>query len=322
MRGLVFLVAALVGCSGSSRAGGTDAGRSSAMGAEGGACYPNGTCNGALACRSNLCVDLGSGAGAAANGGTSGGGTGGSATGGSGGTGPAVPGVDGGALDSGSTVVVDGGPDAGPTCRAIDVVVALASNPSMSVYLDRVQTEFNGFLNGSSRSAIDMRIVLISAQSTLDPVTSMPTGPVICIDPPTGNGSCPSDTNPPEYHHVMSCGGSECWVGTHNALDRVLYAYPDYKSALRMNSLKVVVAVTSGTAGNTLDFKTQAETFTASVEALDPGWFDRWKLFGIISPTEGGAYQMLADQTGGVTVDIASLDWSPLFDGIVASSCE
>jgi hypothetical protein len=114
--GVVFLVFAASACStGTDAAGSISA---CAVGVEGCACFSNGTCNGALTCASDLCVNLGGSGGTAGSGGAVGtGGTGGAAgSGGAAGRG-GTGGGSGGIAGSGGAGGAPG--DAGPGCPGL-----------------------------------------------------------------------------------------------------------------------------------------------------------------------------------------------------------
>lgn len=205
--------------------------------------------------------------------------------------------------------------------RPVDIIWAIDSSPSMGLVIDAMEMQMNTLVTTVTGAGIDVHIIFISAEQGEDPIFNLPTGPVICIMPPVGSGNCANDTNLPVYHHVM---GDCCWVGSHNALSRIIEVYPMYMSSLQPNSLKYFGAVTDDTAGDTLDFKSQADKFVmnaATINAGEPG-ID-WKFFGIINPSTGGAYQMLADLTGGMTGMIgAGQDYSALFNMLAQTVTE
>lgn len=217
-----------------------------------------------------------------------------------------------GATDAGA----DTGVDPGAPC-VVDFIWAIDSSPSMALVLDTIEPAINAGLSTLLRPGIDVHIVLISSQWRTDPIYSTPIvgDPVLCIEAPIGSGDCSAASNPPGYQHLTECP-TACYVASHNGLGRLITAYPYYKAALRKDSLKYFGIVTDDTSGDTLDFAGEATQFTTDVSALDPGWFDEWKFFGIINPSTGGAYQMLADQTGGVTGQLSANagGYPPIFE--------
>jgi hypothetical protein len=205
--------------------------------------------------------------------------------------------------------------------QPVDIIWAIDSSPSMTLVIDAMAMEMNKLVDTVTMADIDVHIVLITAEWKKDILFNNPIigDEVVCVGAPTGSGSCPDDTNLPVYHHVAKeCGGENgCSVGSHSALSKIISSYPHYMADLRPDSLKYFGAMTDDTAGDTMDFAAQAAQFTADVEGLMPGWFDDWTFFAIINPGLGGAYQMLADQTGGITGEINPLimqDYSTLFN--------
>jgi hypothetical protein len=197
--------------------------------------------------------------------------------------------------------------------RPVDIIWAIDSSPSMTLVIDAMAMQMNTLVSTVTAAGISVHIIFISAEQREDPIFNLPTGPVICIMPPVGSGNCANDSNPPTYLHVM---GDCCWVGSHNALNRIIDTYAMYMSALQPGSIKYFGAVTDDTAGDTLDFKSQADKFIADAAGIGAGMPGvDWKFFGIINPSTGGAYQMLADQTMGMTGMIgAGQDYSALFN--------
>jgi hypothetical protein len=197
--------------------------------------------------------------------------------------------------------------------RPVDIIWAIDSSPSMTAVIDSMAMQMNNLVNTVTMAGIKVHIIFITAEQREDPIFNLPTGPVICIPAPTGSGSCPNDTKLPDYHHLM---GDCCWVGSHNALSRLVETYPMYMGDLQPNSMKYFGAVTDDSAGDTTDFKGQADKFVADVA----GWAGMpmvdWKFFGIINPSLGGAYQMLADLSGGVTgmIALGMVDYSMVFN--------
>jgi hypothetical protein len=205
--------------------------------------------------------------------------------------------------------------------RPVDIIWAVDSSSSMFPILDAMAMQMNNLVNTVTMAAIDVRIIMITAPWREDLIFSEPMvgNPVLCVGAPVGSGACPDDSNPPGYTHVTQCTtdmNEGCWVGSHNALQRFQDAYPVYMGTLRDNSIKYFGVVSDDTAGDTMDFAGQANAFEAWVSTLGPpGAFDGWKFFGIISPALGGAYQMLADRTGGTTgvLSLTPGDYTALF---------
>lgn len=224
-------------------------------------------------------------------------------------------------VDVGEDECAAAGSQAESEVRPVDIIWAVDSSSSMFPILDAMAMQMNNLVNVVTMAAIDVRIIMITAPWREDLIFSKPIvgTPVLCVGAPVGSGTCPDDSNPPGYTHVTQCTTDMlegCWVGSHNALQRFQDAYPVYMGTLRDNSIKYFGVVSDDTAGDTLDFTGQADAFQAWVSTLGPpGAFDGWKFFGIVSPSTGGAYQMLADRTGGTTgvLSLTPGDYTALF---------
>lgn len=210
--------------------------------------------------------------------------------------------------------------------RPVDIIWAIDSSPSMGLIIDAMEMQLNTLATTVTAAGIDVHIVLLSARLNEDPIfgNPIPGSYVVCVMPPVGSGNCEDDTKLPGYHHLVNGCGDTCWVGSHNALGRLVGGYPDYASDLRPNSIKYFGAVTDDTANDTLDFKAAADKFIADISANPVGTPGAdWKFFAIINPSTGGAYQMLADQTGGITGTVgAGQDYSALFNMLAATVTE
>ncbi len=239
--------------------------------------------------------------GAAATSGT--GGVGGA--GGAGGTG--ALGL-GGTPDAGNPLV-DGGEcealsqQAENTVRPVDIIWAVDGSPSMSAAAGQVATRMNDMVVSVNNAGIDVHVVIIASAGK------------VCVQPPFGGAGCSS--NPPGYQYVTACP-TDCWIGSHNALHRLTGAYPHYKQTIRQNSVKYFGVVTDDSADDTSNYAGAAQGFTDRVAALDPGWFDVWKFFGIFRLPLGTAYKMLVDQTGGTWTEFkfTGTDYNAVFQDL------
>jgi hypothetical protein len=261
-----------------------------------------------------------------AGGGGAGGATGGGATAGtsSGTSGTGQPPVIGP-----GTGPVDSGPPSSPdaACAAVnqqaetmkqpaDIIWVLDNSGSMATEAAAVQSNMNIFAQQIIASGIDVRVVVLSAEQLI--IFGIPVGIGICIAPPLGSGQCPADSLPPKYLHVPAA------VGSHDALNLLIDRYRDYASMLRPNASKTFVVVTDDEA--TQPPNNSAAAFTAAVKALDPVMFAKWKLSGVYCSTPclncagtGLVYEQLRQQTGGVSGDMCTTDFAPVFKALAES---
>jgi hypothetical protein len=246
--------------------------------------------------------------------------SGGASQGGSGGGGAITGGGgSGGIIGSGGTSGGTGttAPDA--ACQAVsvqadnkaqpaDIVFAIDNSGSMDEEAVWVQQHMNAFSQLIIAAKIDVHVVLISAYPGDE------NG--ICIDPPLGSGGCPTkDTNLPSFLHLNQ------EVSSHDALERMVSDYAQYRSALRAGATKHFVVVTDD------ESEVPAATFTRDLVALDPASLTGFKFHGIFSFTEGNndhcdgfsagegkIYKELVAQTSGVSGDLCLQDFKPVFD--------
>jgi hypothetical protein len=279
--------------------------------------------------------------GSAANGATS---SGGSSTGGSSGFGGVATGGNGGTqinTDSGSggssgVPIGDGGECKGISEVAenkpapVDVIWAVDTSDSMVLELQAVEQHLNNFHGVVNGGGIDMHVVIVGRLGTPNGGTPFNPDPGFCISPPLGIGGCPNqDSNPPLFVHLNQ------GVGSNNALSQFIAQYPNYKANLRQNSVKYFAVVTDD------ESDMSAADFTAAVDALDPGWFNNWKFFGVFCTgncgtflacaATGNVYNQLVQQKAGLSGDLcgAQQDFGPVFQALAqtiitgkALSCE
>ena len=267
--------------------------------------------------------------GSGGSGASSTGGTGAiSATGGSGGTGA----ISAGGSSTGGSGGVD--PDAGCTGVTIpaenirqpsDIIIAIDQSGSMNLETAWVRQQINGFSQQIVQSGIDIRVVLIAGISGDNP---------ICVDPPLGSGGCPTqDNNPPTFMHV------DQQVESHDALERILDAYPQYGSVLRAGASKHIVVITDD------ESDMSAVDFDSGLKARDAALFAKYFFHGIVATAnpatscvtgnaccflsgtaagEGVIYKSLISQTGGVLGDLCLQDfqavWTQLSRAVIEST--
>ena len=251
-------------------------------------------------------------------GGTRTSGTGGA--GGDGGTGagngPSGGGGDGGlVLAGGSSSSGAGGSGGG--CASVsqtaenqvvpvDIIWAIDTSDSMVGELEATQDNMNTFAQTILNAGIDVHVVLIAKPGDPNDGTIFNPDPGICIGAPLAQGFCPGGSKPPNYQHV------EVAVNSNNALNRLLENYSGYKGTLRQNAVKYFAVVTDDDSTDAPN--NSAGAFIANVDALDPGWFDQWKFFGVFCTggcniplacaSTGDVYNALVAQKGGIAGDL------------------
>ena len=187
--------------------------------------------------------------------------------------------------------------------RPVDVIWAFDTSPSMNAVIAEVANRLNQMVFTVNGAGIDVRVVIIAEAGR------------VCVQPPFGGPNCGS--NEPGYLYMTDCPTS-CWVGSHNALQRLTGAYPHYKHVIRESSIKYFGVVTDDKADDTNDYAVPAQAFEDRLAALDPGWFDAWKFFGIFAMPKGTAYKMLVDQTGGTWTEFKwnQTDYNKVFQDL------
>jgi hypothetical protein len=306
---------------------------------------------GLVACSSAGGVDASGVGGAATQGGTSGeGGEGGEAgeageggeggesgtggTSGAGGTG----GAGGGVITGGSGG--SSGSGGAPSCAAVaqqadaqilpaDIIWVVDTSGSMSEEMGFVQQNMNNFAQGILSVGIDVRVVLLAEHFECPPIFGCnnplipPDG--ICLPPPLGSGKCPLDQNLPTYWHP------NVTIGSTDGLEKIISSYPEWKGALRPNSVKFVVVVTDDDARagvyapeNFPDGeKGSAAKFIQDFTALDPGILTGFKMSGIYCFTDcpaaasiGKVWDEVVNQTSGVKGDLCKQQFQPIFNDL------
>ncbi|MEZ4219558.1 MAG: hypothetical protein R3B13_01430 [Polyangiaceae bacterium] len=248
------------------------------------------------------------------------GGDGGTGNGGTGNSGAAI-GVGGG----GAAIGVGGGGNVGGECAGVsqeannavlpaDVIWTIDTSCSMTEETQAVRDNMNKFSQGISQAGVDIRIALIAEQYGPPPFPGLPADG-ICIAGPLGSGQCPNDTKLPKFAHIFQT------VASTNSLSLIIQTYPNWKTILRPNSVKIFTVVTDDNSSMT------AQDFTNQVNALDPTSIkaNQWKVYGIYSftncpsaATPGSVYAELVKQTGGVASDLCLQNFAPVFSQLAA----
>lgn len=182
-----------------------------------------------------------------------------------------------------------------------DIIFAIDSSRSMDAEIGFVQTEMNRFSQQIVAAGIDVRVIMIGAQSA------------ICIGAPLGSGQCPADTNLPSYVHINQA------VGSNDALDLIVSTFPQWSQYLRPEASKSFVVISDDDA--TDGPLNTADAFSAAVTALDPTLFAKWTMNGVYCFTDcaeaaaiGTRYVTLVQQTMGVGGDLCLQNFQPVFD--------
>lgn len=222
--------------------------------------------------------------------------------------------------------------EAGSKPAPVDIIWAIDNSGSMVFEAQAVQDNMNRFTDQIAAAGIDAHVAVISADGPPgfipDPDVPIPgaldTLQGVCIPAPLGSGNCPEDTNMPGYMRV------NFQVQSTDALMRLIEFYPEYKQVLRQKSIKYFAVVTDDESYLT------APEFTTMVEALDPGWLDSWKFFGVFCfdtacfgfpppcDAAGNVYKELVDQTGGTagSLCLGQMGFGPVFDALAETVIE
>lgn len=184
-----------------------------------------------------------------------------------------------------------------------DILWVVDNSPSMYDEAVAVQGFLNEFSEQITVAGIDIRVFLLTAFP--------PTLSGICIEPPLGGGACPlDDNNYPVFGHLGE------FVGSHNALYRLIGVHPGWAPIMREEAAKHIVIVSDD------DSHMTAESFDQFFTELDPS-YEGYTLHGIVPTTTcneaqevGQVYIDLAEQTGGVIGDLCLQEFGPLFQAL------
>jgi hypothetical protein len=258
-----------------------------------------------VACAANTGTEGATGQGGGNTGTATSGGTGGLTVGAT--TGSGTNGAGGFNVDGGNTVAAVSGVGGGCAgvsqtatnqLRPVDIIWAVDTSDSMVNELQAVEDNMNVFAGSILNQGIDVHVVLIAKPGKPDGGTIFNPDPGICIDPPLATGVCPGGSKPPNYQHV------EVSVGSNNALNKFIDNYQTYKPTLRPNAVKYFAVVSDDDA--TDGPINSAQAFITAVDALDPGYFDVWKFFGVFCTGSCGVFLACA-ATGDVFNDLITL---------------
>jgi hypothetical protein len=199
------------------------------------------------------------------------------------------------------------------TKQPADIIWALDNSGSMTTEAQAVQNNMNIFAQQIIASGIDVHVVILSAPQTI--ILGIPIGNGVCVAAPLGSGQCPADSLAPKYLHLPVT------VGSWDALNLLTSHYGEYKAMLRPNASKTFVVVTDDEA--TAAPNNSPAAFTAAVNALDPVLFAKWTFSGVYCSMAcancsavGNVYEQLKQQTGGVSGDMCTTDFAPVFKAL------
>jgi hypothetical protein len=189
-----------------------------------------------------------------------------------------------------------------------DIIWVIDNSGSMLDEAGAVQQQMNRFATLITTAQIDAHVVVISSPPSVIPFVP-PYG--VCIPAPLGSGTCPNDTNLPNFLHILQ------EVSSNDALQVIIDTQPQWLSMIRANSKKTIIVVTDDEANTHT-----ADQFRAIVDGW-PGFAGSWSFSGIFcTPTcgtslfcagVGNTYQELVDDTGGLASQLCSQMWDPIF---------
>ncbi len=186
-----------------------------------------------------------------------------------------------------------------------DIIIVVDTSGSMSQEAKWTQANLPSFVQTITASGIDAHVILIADAD-------------MCVSQPLGSGTCGcpgGDESLPSYRHVCE------HVGSHDALTRVVQAYPKYKDSLRPNATKTIAVISDDDSNlgaaqflqqmSALDPLFQKLKFDAIVSSADP--FDFGSKCFLLSAAEGKIYKELVGQTGGVMGDLCEQKFDAVF---------
>jgi hypothetical protein len=197
----------------------------------------------------------------------------------------------------------------------VDIVIAIDNSGSMDFESSWVQQNMNGFSGQIVASGVDAHIVLISASTA-----QSDNG--ICVPAPLGSGSCPADSNPPNYRHV------EQSVGSNDALYQIHQTFGQWSDMLRPGSERHFIVMSDDDSddsaaafvgwmsGHGID-EFRFHSIVASIGPLAAIATSFCVAFGVpLTAAAGTVYMELTDLTGGVYGDLCLQDFAGVFDEV------
>jgi hypothetical protein len=205
--------------------------------------------------------------------------------------------------------------------QPVDIIFGVDTTGSMGEEIAFTEENMNAFSEQITSAGIDVRVIMVSTVKD-----GMPLFPVhldgVCIAAPLGSGTCPEDSRPPQYVHILQPNNDG------DLLQNYINTYPMYKEYLRESSFKVFVGISDGDIAANPVFQqpiNSADTFIAAVNALEPSssMWQQWRYSAIYSFTpcgvgnnEGIVHADLVAKTQGVAGDLCLQDFTPVFDDL------
>lgn len=186
----------------------------------------------------------------------------------------------------------------------IDIIVVSDNSGSFLTKIPLVSSQLPNLRNSLMQNGLDAHITFVSAQG------------LGCVSAPLGNGSCPSDSNPPVYQRVdeqVSSGG---------LFDAVLDTYPIYENRMRPGAqVHFIFATDDDDSMDYSDFdaRLRAVFGTASSEG-----YTAHAIIGLSSGScsisaQGVRYFAAASATDGVVGDVCSDTYDAFFEQVIGT---
>lgn len=198
-----------------------------------------------------------------------------------------------------------------PAFAPVDVIWAIDTSGSMDEETELVEEQLNQFVEFIEESGLDVRVVLIGADT-------------VCVPAPLSTGDCP-DADTDTYRHIRQI------IGSHDAFEKVAATLTLYRDFLRPEAIKHFVVVS--------DDESEREAAWFRDEMTDRG-LPFFVFHAIVSLEEtpgplgttegctgvhgdaeaaGDRYIVMSEITEGTASSICEPDWSPIFDAIAAN---
>ncbi len=196
-----------------------------------------------------------------------------------------------------------------PIFSPVDVIWAIDTSGSMDEETALVETQLNNFVEFIESSGLDVRVVMIGAET-------------ICIPAPLSTGACP-DVDTDRYLHIRDT------IGSTNAFDTIADTLPLYRDFLRPEAVKHFVVVSDDESDREAAwFRDEMVeggmpffVFHAIVSLEGTGGMFSTGCSGVHGDAEalGDRYIVMSELTGGTASNICDSDWTPIFDAIATN---
>jgi len=183
----------------------------------------------------------------------------------------------------------------------VDIIWFVDTSGSMDFETATVQNNLNAFAQSIGASGLDYHVVMVAESS-------------VCVPAPLGGPGCTDGTS---YKHIKMS------VDSHDGLEKLIAAYPQYQSFLRPDAIKHFVAVTDDNSSK------NAAWFQSQIAALtNPGFpkgfvfhsivaYGAFPFIGCLTGAAiGVVYLTLTQSTGGVKAEVCATDWTPIFTAL------